>query len=136
LWKHVRAESCNTEAFISVLNFRNAHHARKHRMQVQRVKPVRMRIRSAGGFELRALFLSCLEFTSYVANGTFILCLGMQPSKTFSLIHELCWHRDKLAFCKFPIQFHPKTKRLTICIIKFHLVLQQFQRSCPTINYF
>lgn len=59
-------------------------------MQAQRAKPVRMRVRSAGGFELRALFLSCLEFTSYVANGTFILCLGMQPSKTFGLIRELC----------------------------------------------
>jgi len=59
-------------------------------MQAQRVKPVRMRVRGAGGFELRALFLSCLEFTSYVANGTFILRLGMQPSKTFGLIRELC----------------------------------------------
>lgn len=79
-------EKRSAGTFISVLNFWNAHRVRKHRIRVQRVKPVGMGVR--GGFALRAPFLSCLEFTSYVANGTFIL-LGMQPSKTFGLIREL-----------------------------------------------
>lgn len=71
---------------LSVLNFRECSsreetsNASATGWQPVGIEGIRTRRRE---YELRVPFLSCLEFTSYVANGTLIPCLEMQLSKTF-----------------------------------------------------